>query len=144
MEAMDPRRVTERAAAALANRAASTSVAPRANLAASAPLNVSPAAVVSRTFTTYPGIGTPPLSSATQQPAAPIFTITARAPRARKALAAAAASSKFAGGLGQRSRIEDGRHSFFESGIECCAHCLKGCFQLAKEDIIGIDLLGYL
>ena len=54
-EAWAPMRVTESAAAAFANRSESGSARPSVNATASAALNVSPAAVVSRTSTSNAG-----------------------------------------------------------------------------------------
>jgi hypothetical protein len=55
MEAWAPNRVTEMAAAAFANRSAESSSLPSVSATASAALNVSPAAVVSRASTRKPG-----------------------------------------------------------------------------------------
>ncbi|HYI95301.1 MAG TPA: hypothetical protein VEX68_17305 [Bryobacteraceae bacterium] len=63
-EAWAPARVTEMAAAALANRSACSTAKPSVSATASPALNVSPAAVVSATSTANPGAWMPMLTSA--------------------------------------------------------------------------------
>ena len=81
MEGSAPRRVTEIAAAAVANSAACRAQDPRASATAKAPLNASPAAVVSAALTGYAGIRARiPSWAARYAPRSPIFSSTLRGP----------------------------------------------------------------
>src|SRR5712675_515212 len=94
-EGCAPSRVTESAAAALANRTASKTALPSASATLSAPLNMSPAAVESTVLTLKPGTSRWPLASARNAPRSPKVRTTMPTPRERsfeQAFAAAAAS----------------------------------------------------
>src|SRR5690606_8567194 len=75
--------VTDRAAAALAYRAAVTGSSPAATLARKAPSKQSPAPVASTLSTACPGRRVRPVASATSAPSAPSLRTTTRAPRRR-------------------------------------------------------------
>src|SRR4051794_33294711 len=88
-----PGRVTESAAAAIAVRTASPSFAPSASAAASAPLNASPAPVVSTASTCGAGMRSSASPSASSAPAGPIVTTTGAPVRLVSARAAASGSA---------------------------------------------------
>ena len=79
-----PGRVTERAAASVANRPASSSLRPSARAAANAPFQASPAAVVSTTSTLGAGQNRSLSLRTRSAPSEPRLATTAWAPRARR------------------------------------------------------------
>lgn len=159
-------RVTERAAAWVAKRAASKSGKPSASATVSAPLKTSPAAVVSTAETRHAGTTAQVSAFFTSAPREPQVTITFFTPLFNSVSAAAAASVPFSTGrpvsrahsdsvgrkevdvfqvlfvdLRRRRRIENHPHAQFGGSLYRVFHGFERYFELDQQ-IAGLRQFG--